>query len=197
MTLTETDLKEFTDLVKKTFERGLIKAPVHLSLGNENALIHIFERIKPTDWVFSTHRSHYHALLKGVGQDWLFNEIRAGRSIHINNRKHKFFSSAIVAGCCPIAVGVALALKLKGKDDTVWCFVGDMAEQTGIFFESMKYGSCNDLPLHFIVEDNGVSVNTPTQEAWGLHRYNTYNNVSIYFYKRELPHQGSGVFVLF
>ncbi len=173
------DLITFEQEIADLFEQGKIRAPVHLSGGNEDELIRIFEQIKPTDWVFSNHRNHSHALLKGIPRDWLREEILAGHSITINNAEHKFFSSAIVGGILPIAVGVAMT------GQTVWCFCGDMAASTGIFHESVRYATGHALPIHFVVEDNGLSVETPTQKVWG------------YVYERKWPHQGTSKWVVF
>jgi len=62
---TET-LIDFENLIVKHWEEGKIRGPIHLSNGNEEQLIEVFKRIKTTDWVFSTWRSHYHALLKEI-----------------------------------------------------------------------------------------------------------------------------------
>ena len=65
----------FEKTIADHWEAGRIKGPVHLSGGNEEELLEIGKRIKPTDWVFSTWRSHYHALIKGVPSEWLEQEI--------------------------------------------------------------------------------------------------------------------------
>ena len=101
--LTKEQLLKFEEVIKDLFLDKKILAPVHLTKGNEDQLIKIFKDIKKDDWVLSTHRSHYHALLKGVGKEWLKNEILEGRSISIHKKECKFFSSAIVAGVIPIA----------------------------------------------------------------------------------------------
>ena len=170
--MTVDDLLCFEAEIAALFEQGKIRAPVHLSKGNERELIWIFEDIKPTDWVFSTHRSHYHALLKGIPREWLKEEILAGRSITINNAEYHLFSSAIVGGILPIALGVAMA------GHTVWAFCGDMAAETGIFHECVKYAHGHKLPIKFVVEDNGFSVLSPTQVVWR------------YSYQNEYGHQG-------
>jgi pyruvate dehydrogenase E1 component alpha subunit len=177
--MTVEELIVFEKEIAILFEQGKIKAPVHLSGGNENDLIKIFEQIKPEDWVFSTHRSHYHALLKGIPKDWLRDEILKGHSITINNSQYRFFSSAIVGGILPIAVGVAMC------GQTAWVFAGDMAAETGIFHECVKYAQGYLLPVHFVVEDNGMSVETPTEKVWR------------YSYQRTFPHYGVGRFVIF
>jgi TPP-dependent pyruvate/acetoin dehydrogenase alpha subunit len=188
-------LIEFEKEVVGLYLNKKIRSPVHLSGGNEDALIKIFKKIKKNDWVFSNHRSHYHALLKGISREWLIKEIIKNRSIHINNKRHKFFSSAIVGGNLPIALGAALALKLKKSANKVWVFAGDMAAETGIFAECVKYAGRNNLPVTFVVEDNGLSVNTPTSKSWGKGRLKT--NIIKYKYKRVYPHQGCGTWINF
>ena len=120
------DLLKFEEKIKIIYESGKIKAPIHLSGNNEEPLIKIFKKIKKNDWVLSTWRNHYHALLKGIPEKWLEKEIVNGRSMGINNLKYKFYSSAIVGGIIPIALGIAKGLKLKKKKNIVWAFIGDM-----------------------------------------------------------------------
>ena len=84
----------------------------------------------------------------------------------INNKKYKFYSSAIVGGIIPIAMGVAKSLKLKKKSSKVWVFIGDMTFETGIFHECYKYSKNHNLPLKFVIEDNNMSTNTPTDKIW-------------------------------
>jgi len=190
-----TDLTSFTEEIKELFNSGQIHSPVHLSAGNEKQLIEIFKEVKPEDWVFSTHRSHYHALLKGIPKEWLREQILQDRSMHINSREHKFFTSAIVGGVCPIALGVALGIKRRNGPEHVWCFVGDMAARTGIFYESVQYAEGFDLPMTFVVEDNGLSVNTPTAESWGEPTHN--GKIRYYEYTKLLPHSGTGEVIKF
>jgi TPP-dependent pyruvate/acetoin dehydrogenase alpha subunit len=178
------------------WEAGKVRGPIHLSGGNEEQLIEIFKRVKKGDWVFSTWRSHYHALLKGVPSEWLEEEILAGRSITIVNKEEKFYSTAIVGGAISIAVGVAMALKQEGSKDKVWCFVGDMAFETGTFMENYKYAKNFDLPIVFVVEDNGVSTNTPTIETWGV-KSEPPQDVIWYNYNKQWPHYGTGKWVIF
>ena len=65
----------FEKKIKIIYEKGKIKAPIHLSGNNETQLINIFKKVKKSDWVFSTWRNHYHALLKGIPAKWLETEI--------------------------------------------------------------------------------------------------------------------------
>ena len=190
-------LIQFERKMADHWESGKVKGPIHLSGGNEDELIEIFKYVKKTDWVFSTWRSHYHALLKGVPSEWLEQEILEGRSITIVNQEQRFYSSAIVGAIIPIATGVALSNKRDNKDDKVWCFIGDMAFETGGFYEMHKYAQRYDLPIRFVVEDNGVSTNTPTEETWNGVKRKVPEDVIWYNYKKEWPHYGTGKWVIF
>ena len=120
--LREKDLIDFEDKVAEAFNNSQIKAPVHLYSGNESQILEIFKEIEEEDWVLCSWRSHYQCLLKGVPAEDIFNEILAGHSISLCFPDYKIFSSAIVGGILPIAVGIALAEKNKDSKNTVHCF---------------------------------------------------------------------------
>jgi pyruvate dehydrogenase E1 component alpha subunit len=119
-----------------------------------------------------------------------------GKSMSVYSDKPKFYSSSIVGGILPIALGVAKSIKLKGEKNKVWCFVGDMTFETGIFYETYKYSRNFDLPLEFVIEDNNLSTNTPVAETWGG-KQTVPSDVYYYEYKSEYPHHGTGNWVLF
>ena len=134
------DLIRFEDDIAETFNKGMIKAPVHLHSGNEDFLINFFKKkIKKNDWVFCSWRSHYQCLLKGVPPKILKKEILDGKSISLCFMKYKVYSSAIVGGILPISLGMALSLKRKKSKNRVFCFIGDMTSETGIAYETIKY----------------------------------------------------------
>lgn len=193
---TKKNLIDFELKVKKYYENKEIKAPIHLSGNNEDQLIKIFKKVKKEDWVFSSWRNHYHALLHGINPEWLFNEIIEGRSMGIINKKKKFYSSSIVGGILPIALGVALSLKKKRERNKVWVFIGDMTYECGIFHEVYKYSKNFKLPIKFVVEDNNLSTNTPTRVAWGKSS-KILKDVIYYKYKRKYPHHGTGQWIMF
>ena len=116
--------------------------------------------------------------------------------MHTNNISPNFYSSSIVGGIIPLALGAAMALKRKSSDKKVWCFVGDMTMETGIFHEAYKYGKNFDLPLYWVVEDNDISVNTPTDMAW-KQKQEVPDDVIYYKYKLGYPHHGTGKWVNF
>ena len=196
VTITPQQLIDFETKVKETYEAGEIRGPIHLAKNNEDQLIEIFQYIDPEDWVFVPWRNHYHALLHGVDPEKLFNSILEGRSMGTNNTSPNFYASSIVGGIIPLALGVALALKTRGSNKRVWCFIGDMTMETGGFHEAYKYAKNFDLPLQWVVEDNNMSVHTPTDMAWGQ-KQEVPEGVIYYEYEMEYPHHGTGKWVNF
>ncbi len=190
--MTKDQLIAFENDIAAIYETGAIKGPVHLSGGNETQLIDIFKEIRPTDWVFSNWRSHYHALLHGIPPEKVKAEILAGRSISLQFPEHRFYTSAIVGGILPIAVGVALAIKRRGGEERVWVFAGDMTARTGISYECQQYSEGHGLPIQFVIENNGRSVKTGTAESWGLHTAPGNRLPINYWYLPIWPHSGIG-----
>jgi pyruvate dehydrogenase E1 component alpha subunit len=196
------DLIVFEEKIATAFNNGLIKAPVHLTYGNENFLIKFFNKIKKDDWIFCSWRSHYHCLLKGVPKSLLEKEILKGKSISLCFPKYKIYSSAIVGGNLPVALGVALSIKKNKKKNKVYCFIGDMTSETGIAYEVIKYSINFDLPIHFIIEDNNKSVCTNTRKTWGsnimaFEKYKNKRFITFYKYNSKYPHAGAGKRILF
>jgi pyruvate dehydrogenase E1 component alpha subunit len=195
------DLIAFENEIAALFNAGKIRAPVHLYYGNEDQIIHTFKNIRRQDWIFCSWRSHYQCLLKGVPKKLVRDEILAGRSISLCFPEYRIYSSAIVGGVLPIAVGAAMSIKQSGEDARVYCFMGDMTSETGIAHESIKYSRNHHLPIHFIVEDNDKSVCTDTREAWNQSRltFEDCNDdyISYYRYETKYPHAGAGVRVQF
>lgn len=197
--MTPESLLAFEAEMVTLFEEGLIRSPLHLAGGNEQSLIDIFKCIDlENDWVCGGWRMHYHCLLKGVPADELKMAIIKGRSIALCFPEHKIISSAIVGGIAPIAMGIAWGLKNSGKPGKVWVFIGDMTARTGIVGETLQYVMGHQLPLQFVVEDNGKSVCTPTQEVWGHPIIPACSSpVMSYNYELTVPHVGIGKHISF
>jgi pyruvate dehydrogenase E1 component alpha subunit len=162
----------------------------HLSGGNEEQLISIFEKIEEGDYVISNHRSHYHALLHGIPPEVVEDRILNGRSMFIYDRARNFFCSAIIGGTPAIAAGIAWALKKKGSKQKVWCFVGDGTEDNGHLFEAVRYAEGWDLPCTFIIENNNRSVEATNSDRWGKTADYKWNSPCVLKYKYEItyPH---------
>ncbi|MDC1078963.1 thiamine pyrophosphate-dependent enzyme [Candidatus Pelagibacter sp.] len=194
-------LIKFEEEIANLFNNAKIRAPVHLYYGNERSIIEVFKRIKKKDWVFCSWRSHYQCLLKGVPEKLIKKDIMKGKSISLCFPKYKIYSSAIVGGILPIALGVAFAAKLKRSNEKVYCFIGDMTSETGMMNECYKFAVNHKLPIHFIIEDNNISVCTDTRKTWKMKKL-SYEKIkskyiTFYKYKNKYPHAGAGTRVQF
>ncbi len=205
--MTAQSLIEFESGIRELWERGELPSLVHLCGGNEEQLIHIFSEVKEGDWIFSTHRTHYHALLAGIEPELLKQKIRDGDSMFVYSKQHNFLCSAVLAGCCGIAAGIAWQLKQernaalrsilpvpKSGFPMVWCFIGDGGEEEGHFYEAAMFVEANDLPCTFIIEDNNRSVDTPREARRGAANglEHLFKCVRRYHYTPTYPHAGSG-----
>ena len=189
---TKEQLIAFETRVKALWEAGELPYLIHLCGGNEDQLIEIFKEIQPGDWVFSTHRNHYHALLSGMKPEVLLEKIKRGDSMFVFGRPSdmagavNFLSSSVLAGTCAIAAGVAHTIQQAQSEQIpgyatdgrgnppapvrsahVWCFLGDGAEDEGHFYEAVVYATGQNLPVTFIIEDNNRSVDTAISERRG------------------------------
>jgi len=198
--LTKEQLVDFETDIANCFNNAMIKAPVHLYDGNEEQMISIFKNVEPEDWIFCSWRSHYQCLLKGVPQEQLKQDILDGKSITLCYPEYNVYSSAIVTGNIPIATGVALDIKRKGGNNHVWCFVGDMTSETGAFFENWKYAVNHDLPITYVIENNGKSVCTETNKVWNINELyfaKETRKIIYYEYQTKYPHAGAGARIQF
>ncbi len=202
--LTREDIIHFENEIAGMFTDGLIKAPVHLRTGREDALIHIFEKyaIGPGDYVFAFWDAHEICLLKGVPRAVLKQAILEGRSIALCFPAYRIYCSGIVGSLMGVASGTAWALKQRGEKGRVFLFCGDMSAETGIFHEALKYAVNFDLPAVFVVSDNGLSVMTDTRAAWGSpepwFKGTRFEAKIEYFrYHNGWPHSGVGRMVKF
>lgn len=192
---TRESLIDFEDKVRQEWERGELPSLLHLCGGNEEQLLSIFANIRPQDWVFLSHRGHYHALLKGMPEDRLLEFIRSDRSMFIFDNELRIFQSAILGGCCGIAVGVAMAIKESGEDAKCWVFIGDGAADNGRIYEAAMYATGHDLPIEFIIENNNRQVDTDISTRRGLNHMDFGINsprIAEYWYSSTWPHGGSG-----
>jgi TPP-dependent pyruvate/acetoin dehydrogenase alpha subunit len=194
--LTKQGLIEAEAKLIELFNRGELPYLLHLSGGNEDQLIEIFERIHPEDYVLGTHRAHYHYLLKGGTVEELVEKVKGGHSMFLFSKERNFLTSSIVAGLTAVAVGLGWAFKAKGEARQVWCFVGDGAEDEGHFYEAVLYAKNHNLPVHFIIEDNGRSVESTKEQRRGdggvPFGVCWPDNVERYHYTPTYPHAGTG-----
>jgi pyruvate dehydrogenase E1 component alpha subunit len=188
------DLIEFEQKIASHWEDGRLPFLVHLSGGNESFLIDFFrDNIIEGDWILSTHRNHYHALLSGISKEKLEKLILDGDSMFVFDEKRKFLTSSVLAGTTCIAAGIAWALKEEGSKNKVWCFLGDGAEEEGHFYEAVMMVQGYNLPCTFIIEDNNRSVDTAINDRLpNSFRMEWPKCVIRYKYTPSFPHAGNG-----
>ena len=187
--MTKEELIAQENEIKKLWEEGEIPYLTHLEGGNEEPLLSLFSQIKRDDWVFCSHRAHYKYSLHGHSD--LIEKVKAGKSMFLYGPR--FIQSAIVAGVCGIAAGMALAIKERGGDEQVWCFCGDGATDEGAFWEAARFVEGRDLPCTFIVEDNGSQCGVTKDQRWGNFSYSFQKKVFCYQYVPVYPHAGTSV----
>lgn len=187
-------LVAFEDRIRSLFEQGELPFLLHLSGGNEEQLVELFQHAREGDWFFGSHRSHFEALLAGVPAEKVERLIRDGRSMFIFDRERNFLSSSILAGVCGIAAGVALAIKEAGSSAHVWCFIGDGAEDEGHTYEAIRFVTGRDLPCTFVIADNDRQVDTSHANRWGTAQRFDWNSPKVirYSYTPRFPHAGRG-----
>lgn len=161
----------FDETVAEITRNKEVVCPVHLSVGQEAIAVGICAHKAEGDLVFSTHRCHAHYLASGGDPKALMAEILTretgcsggyGGSMHVTDPQVGFaVSSAIVAGTIPLAVGAALAMKLRKQGNISIAFFGDGATDEGVFYESINFATLHNLPVLFVCENNGFSTHMP------------------------------------
>lgn len=149
-------IRQFEIEVQSQFQAGVIKGTVHLCIGQELSDVEIIKYYEDP-LVFGNHRSHgqYIAATKDI--KGCYKQILDFKSQHLYY-PDKFISNGIQGALCPVAVGNALGLKIKGSERRVLCFIGDGTLGQGVFWESLNFASIHDLSISFVVVDNGYSM---------------------------------------
>jgi len=163
-------IRQFEDRCAELYGAGHIRGFLHLCDGEEAIAVGVMQVLGSGDAVVSTYREHGHALARGIAMGPLMAELygkrtgcSAGRggSMHIFDAATRFYGgNAIVGGGLPLAVGLALAEKLKGSRNLAACFFGEGAAAEGEFHESMNLAALWKLPVLFLCENNLYAMGT-------------------------------------
>jgi TPP-dependent pyruvate/acetoin dehydrogenase alpha subunit len=144
----------------------------HLYAGAEACAVGVCMHLEPTmrDVVCSTHRAHGHFLAKGGDVSAIAHEIfgRAdgsgggkGGTMHVADWNVGMLgANSIIGASAPHALGAAFTAKYKNTDGVAIAFGGDGASNQGAVFESMNFAKAYELPVIFILEDNGYAEST-------------------------------------
>jgi pyruvate dehydrogenase E1 component alpha subunit len=147
-----------------------IRGFLHVSIGEEAVVAGVMHALGAEDAVVATYREHGHALLRGVSARSLMAEMFGkaegcsrgrGGSMHLFDSGARFYGgNAIVAGGLPLAVGLALADAMQGRNRVTACFFGEGAMAEGEFHESMNLAALWRLPVLFCCENNLYAMGT-------------------------------------
>jgi pyruvate dehydrogenase E1 component alpha subunit len=172
-------IREFEERVHKEFMTGQIPGFVHLYAGEEASATAICQQLGEHDFVASTHRGHGHSIAKGCDVKRMMLEIFGrgdglcggkGGSMHIADMDVGMLgANGIVGAGSPLACGAALTAKTLKTGGLAVSFVGDGAFNQGTTAESMNFARVYDLPLLFVLEDNGYAESTSSSWSIGGH----------------------------
>lgn len=155
--------------------KGEVRCPCHLYTGQEAVATGVCAALEEGDYMFGNHRSHGHYLAKGGDMKQMIAEIYGketgcsrgrGGSMHLIAPEVGFLGAApIVGGTISLAVGAALASKIRGDNRVTVSFFGDGATGEGVFYESLNFASLKKLPVIFACENNFYSTHMPLREC--------------------------------
>jgi acetoin:2,6-dichlorophenolindophenol oxidoreductase subunit alpha len=170
-------IREFEERLHIEIATGEIPGFTHLYAGQEAIAVGVCEHLSDLDYIVSTHRGHGHCIAKGCDVFGMMKEIYGrqaglchgkGGSMHIADMtKGMLGANAIVGGGPPIAVGAAIACKLRDNHSVSVAFGGDGSANQGTVFEAMNMAVVLCLPVIFILENNGYAEHTGAAYAVG------------------------------
>jgi pyruvate dehydrogenase E1 component alpha subunit/2-oxoisovalerate dehydrogenase E1 component len=163
-------IRRFEEKCVELYGAQKIRGFLHLYVGEEAVATGIMECLGPQDAVVATYREHGQALARGVPANTIMAEMFGkqegcargrGGSMHLFDAGTRFYGgNAIVAGGLPIAVGLALADKMQGRQNVTACFFGEGAVAEGEFHESLNLAALWRLPVLFVCENNLYAMGT-------------------------------------
>jgi pyruvate dehydrogenase E1 component alpha subunit len=166
-------IREFEERLHTEFAAGGIPGAVHLYAGQEAVAAGVSAHLRAGDYVSSTHRGHGHAIAVGCDLTDMMLEIYGkagglcggkGGSMHIADFDRGMLgANGVAGGGVPMACGAALSAKVLGTGGIAVAFLGDGAANQGAVAESLNLAAVWQLPVVFVVEDNGYAQSTGTR----------------------------------
>jgi pyruvate dehydrogenase E1 component alpha subunit len=168
-------IRRFEEKCVELYSAGKIRGFLHLYIGEEAIAVGVLRAVRAEDSVVATYREHGHALARGIPMRSLMAEMYGkregcchgrGGSMHIFDAKTRFYGgNAIVGGGLPLAIGIALAAKLRGESTVTACFFGEGAVAEGEFHESLNLAELWRLPVLFACENNLYAMGTALERS--------------------------------
>ncbi|MDE2651173.1 MAG: thiamine pyrophosphate-dependent enzyme [Chloroflexota bacterium] len=177
-------IREFEETCHQLYlQKRITGVYLHLYSGHEASGVGSMAALRKSDHVITAYRDHGIALILGMDANAVMAEMMGkktgssggkGGSMHLASAAYNFWGGyAIVGGHLPLAAGIALEARYRGKDDVTMTYVGDGATNNGYFHESLNMSAIWDLPVIWIIENNGYGMGTEVERASGqteLHR---------------------------
>jgi len=181
--------RRFEERCYEAYVERKIGGFLHLYPGEEACAFGVLEAANVgKDYVITSYRDHVHAIKCGVPPKEVMAELFAketgcckglGGSMHIFGTEHRFMGGyALVGGPFPLAAGIAKGIKMKGDDDISICFLGDAANNQGVFHESLNMAKVWDLPVLYVCENNLYGIGTRIDRSTAV--IDQYKRVSGY-----------------
>jgi pyruvate dehydrogenase E1 component alpha subunit len=158
------EIRLFEDKVQELFMRGLIEGTTHLCQGQEAVSVGAVAAMRADDVLTNTYRGHGQALARGMAPEVAFAELMGratgccggvGGSMHLTDfAAGNIGAFAIVGAGLPVALGAAMASKLRGGDSVALTFLGDGATNIGTFHEALNMAALWKAPIVVIIENN-------------------------------------------
>ncbi len=184
-------IRRFEERCAELYSAERIRGFVHLYIGEEAVAVGFIGELDADDALVTTYRDHGHALARGMDMRAVMAEMYGrvegvsrgrGGSMHLFSADHRFYGgNAIVAGGLPLAVGLALADRLQGRDRVTTCFFGEGAMAEGEFHESINLAALWRLPVLFVCENNLYAMGT------ALARSESETNLAVKAAAYEVP----------
>src|SRR4051794_6132824 len=173
-------IRHFEERVGRLKRADEVHGLVHLSAGQEGVAAGVCPQLRDDDAVYSGHRAHGHALAAGAPLERTMAELMGradglcqglGGSMHLVDVEHGLMgATGVVGGNIPMALGSALAARLRGGDQVAVVFFGDGAVQAGHFNETINLATLWGLPLILVCENNGFAEFTPRSAHTNVER---------------------------
>ncbi len=171
-------IRRFEERSLRAYQQGKIAGFLHVYIGQESIAVGCVSLMEENDHIITAYRDHGHALAVGMSMDSCMAELFGkstgcskgkGGSMHYFDPSRNYWGGhGIVAGQTPLGAGLAYGLKYQGKKGCALCFLGDGAINQGAFHESLNIAALWDLPVVYIIENNGYSMGT-SQERSSMH----------------------------
>lgn len=170
-------IRRFEEKCAELYSAGDIGGFLHLYIGQEAIVVAAQSVLREDDNIITAYRDHGVALARGLSTKGVMAEMLGkatgvskgkGGSMHLADKEKRFWGGwAIVGGHLPLAAGIALADQYNGDDRVTMALMGDGATNIGYFHESLNLSAVWDLPVVWLVENNGYGMGTAVDRASG------------------------------